>query len=332
MGIFKKLFSSAKEQGNQQQASQAGPHDSLDWGQLTERAMEALRMQSSTHDQMWGFASAAWNFDMDSGTIVFESEKGYIATAPMQIVGTYDTVNQDWLWGWDHPSVPPQLAEHAKLACAYGQKQGHDMLTTRKLSITEDQCWELAAVASLLAEAQGVYRCPSEPTLVFVTFGKVQLSQSDAASSNASSDQTLQHLKPERPADQVPKEIADTVLGFIQDYDEWNQKALDAGEVGKLDDQASEQIDLAHKALVSKWYSSHTQPQPYSYGSDSTHDLASESIVGATLAEDSAVVFTKHTGAYDFVSDYEYHLVQEEGVWKLRHLYYVDSDGKYECL
>jgi hypothetical protein len=37
-------------------------------------------------------------------------------------------------------------------------------------------------------------------------------------------------------------------------------------------------------------------------------------------------------GLYDFVSDYEYHLVREGNEWRITSLLYVDADGKYECL
>ena len=55
--------------------------------------------------------------------------------------------------------------------------------------------------------------------------------------------------------------------------------------------------------------------------------IESESISGAT-----AIVETRHTGLHDFVSDYEYHLVQDAGEWRIASLLYVDENEKYECL
>jgi len=49
--------------------------------------------------------------------------------------------------------------------------------TTRKLQITEDQAWELAALAFMVCGANGAYRGPAGTALVFMTFGKVQLSK-----------------------------------------------------------------------------------------------------------------------------------------------------------
>jgi len=32
----------------------------------------------------------------------------------VQIVGTLNTADSAWMWGWDHPSVPEDLGEHAR--------------------------------------------------------------------------------------------------------------------------------------------------------------------------------------------------------------------------
>ncbi len=80
-----------------------------------------------------------------------------------------------WFWGWDHPSVAPALSAHAQQLYAYGKAQGIARLTTRKLSCTEAEAWELTALACKLCDAQGAYRGPAGTTMVFMTFGQVSL-------------------------------------------------------------------------------------------------------------------------------------------------------------
>lgn len=142
-----------------------------------EKAMHGLRALTSAHDGMFQIGSAAWSVDQDEGTIVFDSPKGLRATAPVQIIGTYNTEDGTWLWGWDHPSVSPPLAEHAKRVHAYGTQKGFDILTTRKLTCPEDQCWELTALACLLCKAQGAYRGAAGPARIFMTFGEITLTK-----------------------------------------------------------------------------------------------------------------------------------------------------------
>ena len=114
---------------------------------------------------------------MDEGIIVFTTPKAIRPTAPVQIIGTYNTEDGTWLWGWDHPSVAAPLAEHAKRLLAYGQEHNIPRLTTRTLNCSEEDCWKLTALACLLCEAQGGYRGPAGTATVFMTFGEVKLSK-----------------------------------------------------------------------------------------------------------------------------------------------------------
>lgn len=148
----------------------------LDFNTLLERSMEELRIKTASHDGIWQLSEADWNIDQDAGTIVFTSPKGIIATCRVQIIGTFNTEDNTWMWGWDHPSVDPALQEHAKICRAYGERHNIDILTTQKLECTsEEDPWQFTALACKLADAQGGYRGVSGSTLVFVTFGKPSL-------------------------------------------------------------------------------------------------------------------------------------------------------------
>jgi len=80
---------------------------------LVEQSMEELRVKTAAHDAGWRLGEADWNVDQDAGTIVFTRRDGITAIGPVQIIGTYNTKDGTWLWGWDHPSVEPALQEHA---------------------------------------------------------------------------------------------------------------------------------------------------------------------------------------------------------------------------
>jgi hypothetical protein len=166
MGLFSRISGGGK-----------GPTDPPALRQEIEKAMNGLTAATTAHDATWHLGEADWSLDQDVGDLVFTTPQGTRAVAPAQIIGTYDTQDGTWLWGWDHPSVEPPLAKDAKKMLAYGQKHGYAKLTTRKLQITEDQAWELAALAFMVCGANGAYRGPAGTALVFMTFGKVQLSK-----------------------------------------------------------------------------------------------------------------------------------------------------------
>jgi len=139
--------------------------------------MEDLRIKSGAHDSLWQLGQAAWSIDQQTGTIVFKAPNGMVVSCAVQIVGTYNTADGTWLWGWDHPSVQPPLQAHARLVRAYGEQHGIAPLTTRKLACAENDAWELAALACRLGDAQGAYRAPAGTAMVFVTFTDVKLSK-----------------------------------------------------------------------------------------------------------------------------------------------------------
>ena len=62
-------------------------------------------------------------------------------------------------------------------AGAFGEKYRLERLTTRRIEASETECWQFAALACHLANAQGAYRGPAGATLVFMTFGNVTISK-----------------------------------------------------------------------------------------------------------------------------------------------------------
>lgn len=147
-----------------------------DYSTLLARSIEELRFKTDVNDGTWRLGECSWDVDQERGTILFTNPRGLVVSAPVQIIGTYNTLDSTWLWGWDHPSVVPALQEHARMLRDYGVAQGVDRLTTRKLTCSEMDAWELTALACCLCNAQGVYRGPMGTTMVFMTFGKVSIS------------------------------------------------------------------------------------------------------------------------------------------------------------
>src|SRR5262245_43970905 len=90
-----------------------------DYSTLIEQSMEELRIKTTGHDGIWHLSEASWFVDQDKGTIVFTSPKGLTATASVQVIGTYNSEDGTWLWGWDNPSVDAALQTDAKKVKAF---------------------------------------------------------------------------------------------------------------------------------------------------------------------------------------------------------------------
>jgi hypothetical protein len=142
------------------------------------QSLEGLRTQTSAHAATWHLGEEAnWAADQDTGRIQFTFADGTTAEAELQIVGTYNTLDGTFLWGWDHPSVAEPLRKHASLAMEFGEKHGLSKFTERKVKCSEDEAWEFTAVAARLGKANGAYRGPAGTALVYMTFGQIKLSK-----------------------------------------------------------------------------------------------------------------------------------------------------------
>ncbi len=145
---------------------------------LLEQAIAELELKTDGHHGVWNLRDhLQWNVDLSAGIIVFTMPDNITVTCPVQVVGTFNTLDSTWLWGWNHPSVPTALGAHAQCVHDYGVQENIAEYTTLQIETTEDKCWEYTALACKLGEAQGGYRGPSGPTLVFMTFGKPSISK-----------------------------------------------------------------------------------------------------------------------------------------------------------
>lgn len=140
------------------------------------RAVEELKLKTAAHQATWHLGEEGnWSVDQDEGKLVFTFKNGVMATAPVQIIGSFNSEDKTWLWGWANPSVNDSLKTDALKVKAYGEQHQISKLTTRKWSGTEDDAWAMAAFAVKLCGTQGAYRGPAGDTKVFMTFGEIQL-------------------------------------------------------------------------------------------------------------------------------------------------------------
>jgi hypothetical protein len=149
-----------------------------DFATLQKVSIEELKIKTDVHRAAWGIdRSKRWDLNQDDGQLVFSFADGMKATAPAQIIGTYNTEDHTWLWAWDNPSIEDKLKSDALKVRKYGAAHHVDRLTQRKWVGTEDDAWAMVALAVKLCGEQGGYRGPAGATHVFIAFGEVALSK-----------------------------------------------------------------------------------------------------------------------------------------------------------
>ncbi|PXW38286.1 hypothetical protein DFO54_1236 [Erwinia sp. AG740] len=174
INFLKTLFGGKETGATCDTAALADPHLTI------ARANHEMQLRTQAAVEMWGLDVASWAVDLDAGIITFtNNEKKMVITAPVQIIGTYNTEDGTWLWGWEHPSVSDSLGEFARGVRRFGEQYGKAELTTRKITASMDEAWEFTALACYLNEGQGGYRGSSGSTDVFMVYGSVTINRKD---------------------------------------------------------------------------------------------------------------------------------------------------------
>jgi len=152
-----------------------GRSSQMTYDVFAEGAWEALGVATSSHEQLWGLGTFdRWNLNQDEGILRFK-KPGLVVEAPAQILGSYSTTSGTWLWAWDNETIEPAMAKDAEKVRAYGAKHGYERLTTAQWEGTEEEAWEVSAVAMRITVASGVYRGPAGPGRLFISFGEVKI-------------------------------------------------------------------------------------------------------------------------------------------------------------
>src|SRR5262245_14587029 len=145
---------------------------------LLEASMIELRLKTEAHMGGWGLGQYdRWDLKQDVGDLVFSDPERGLAVAPAQIIGTWVGEHGGWLWGWANPSVNDALKRDALRVREFGEANGLACLVEPEWTCSEEEAWQLTALAVRLCEANGAYRGPAGPAAVFISFGAVQLSK-----------------------------------------------------------------------------------------------------------------------------------------------------------
>jgi hypothetical protein len=166
MSLFKKLF-----------GQKDGDGETPEFKALLEGSMEGLRLQTEAHQGTWRLGkSERWDYSQDTGELVF-TFPDMVVHARAQIIGSFDSREGSWMWGWANTSIADSLTRDSVRVREYGEQHRIRRLTTPTWSGEEMDGWHMAALANRLCETNGVYRGPAGATFVFFTFGEVQLTK-----------------------------------------------------------------------------------------------------------------------------------------------------------
>lgn len=150
-----------------------------EYEQLLAQSLEGLKTMTAAQQSLWHFGEEErWDFSQDDGRLIFNFADGTVAEANAQIIGSLNTLDNTWMWGWANSSIEDFLKQDSIALREFGRARRIDQLTLPKRPATEQDGWHMAALACRLCNRQGAYRAPSGHTLVFMTFGVVKINKS----------------------------------------------------------------------------------------------------------------------------------------------------------
>lgn len=145
---------------------------------------EDMIEQLAEAHRSWGLGTAdRWDLDQRGGQIRW-TFPDKIATAPAQIIGSYNRSTTSWVWAWANDSILPEMSRDSRLVRDWAEANGHTGLALPRVEVDEETAGTIAAVALRVTRATGFYRGSGSAAFPIITFGPVTLSAADGTVSS----------------------------------------------------------------------------------------------------------------------------------------------------
>jgi len=140
-----------------------------DWDESLAEAQahtQACRERLETEHALMDYPRYA--YDQESATLVFSGADRPNLSMDIEIVGSWAAKSGTWLWAWENDSILPSAKQYVHVLRQYGDQNGFERLSTAYWEASQVDAWEMASVACLLLQADGVYRAPDEDGALFM--------------------------------------------------------------------------------------------------------------------------------------------------------------------
>jgi hypothetical protein len=136
----------------------------------------------------WGLGSAdRWDLDQRTGIISWTFQDK-VATAPAQLIGSYNPSAESWLWAWANSTILPHMSRDSAAVRDWALANNHDWLAEPKVDADDMVAANLTALAVKITDAKGFYRSSQHASWPIITFGPVTLTAKDGTTSTFTVD------------------------------------------------------------------------------------------------------------------------------------------------
>jgi len=148
--------------------------DTQSFEQLVLDAMSYLKTRQAALNREFQLGEyERYDWYQETGQIVFSQHGQARVAANVQFVGSVSSTSDTWLWAWANESFLESARADVRKVRAYGVDRQFLRLASARWKATEDDGWEMTAVAALLLQAHGAYRSPSERGATFMMLNDI---------------------------------------------------------------------------------------------------------------------------------------------------------------
>src|SRR4051812_23632657 len=154
----------------------------MDLETLVTEGHAAITRTTEQHTARWGLGTAQrWSLDQGQGRIVWGFED-HVASAPVQVLGSWNAKVNSFVWSWDNASVAEPLCRTAVEVRTFGAEHGIGALTASPLELDEPRVRDLVALAFRVGQCTGLYHPFDGALATYLAFGAVTLEEAGGTS------------------------------------------------------------------------------------------------------------------------------------------------------
>ena len=118
----------------------------------------------------------SYNWNQESGELIFFCDGEERVIADIQFSGSFSSRSSTWLWSWANPSLLEVVKMGVREVRELGARTGFLKLAAGHWQATEQDGWDMTAVAARVLGAVGAYRSPGEGGDTFMVLTSVRWS------------------------------------------------------------------------------------------------------------------------------------------------------------
>jgi hypothetical protein len=150
---------------------------------LVSEGHEAIARTTEEHSARWGLGTARrWVLDQKDGRIVWSFDD-HVASAPAQILGSWNSEVSTFVWAWDNASIADPLCETAVAVRTFGVEHSIAALTASPLDVDKTQVRDVVALAFRVGRCTGLYHPFDGRMASYIAFGEVTLEEAGGRTS-----------------------------------------------------------------------------------------------------------------------------------------------------